>query len=364
MRRPDPEGALMAAAAAAVELTPEEAQIVDFITSEPTPELNNPAYTANHILPGSGTARESCGTYKFNRQTLAGCGSVPIFNNCGRQSCPECYLRWAARAGKRAAESVTGKLEAWAEYGHGNYGKTRGLVLSPPQRWASRLILEGRAEEVRKAGAAALRAMNMRASASVFHPLRQLGGTRGGSTVDPADVPPAELLYFQGKAWRLAPHFHALAVGYYNRPEDPADLPPELKGWVLHVPKGSEDIATLEDRAAWFSYLFSHADVHPSKPKNSIRYYGGFHSSKVCLESTRQEKEVIRCDCGKCDGLELFLFPADPATGEAEPVEEPELLPQAYMITEKRRYRVTAAGRHRGKHSHPQRILGPGPPAG
>jgi len=274
----------MAAAAAAVELTPEEAQTVDFITSEPTPELNNPAYTANHILPGGGTARETCGSYKFNRRTLDGCGSLAIMENCGRQSCPECYPRWASRGGKRAAAVIVGKMKAWAEYGRGSYGKLRGWVLSPPQAWAKSLILEGRAEEVRAAGAAAAEAMNLRATASIFHPLRQVGGTRGGSTVAPP--PPGERLSFQDKEWHIAPHFHVLGVGYFDRPADPADLPPELEGWIIHLPKGSENISKEDDLSAWFSYLLSHADVHPVKSKNAIRYYGGFHSSRVRLVSS------------------------------------------------------------------------------
>ena len=377
----------------------EEAILTAFIASEPSPELNNPAYTANHILPGSGEPLETCGTHKFNLRTAEGCGSRPIFHNCGRQACPECWPRWAKRAGRRAAASVHGKLQAWAEYGHGSYGKPRGWILSPPQDWASRLVLEGRAEEVRKAAAAAARVMGLRASASVFHALRQVGGTRGGSTIDAPPV--GEWLHFQGKAWRLAPHFHVLAVGYWNRPPDPADLPPELAGWVIHLPKGSENIAALADLENWFIYLLSHADVHPVKPKNAVRYYGGFHSSKVRLEDSTVEKEPATCECGECGGLELYLFPTD-ARGEedycscAEPAGEwagpgfsegrvafdalpdrpavsdrreaclqcmkpllqnLEQLAQAWVITEKRRYIVTAAGRRDGSHRPPQRFL-------
>jgi len=365
----------MAAAAAAVELTPEEAQIVELITAESSPELNNPAYTANHILPGSGEPLATCGTYKFNRRTAEGCGSRPLFHNCCRQACPECWPRWAARAGRRAAASVYGKLQAWAEYGHGSYGKPRGWILSPPQDWASRLVLEGRAEEVRKAAAAAARVMGLRACASVFHALRRVGGTRGGSTVDAPPV--AEQLHFQGTAWRLAPHFHVLGVGYWNRPPDPADLPPELAGWVIHLPKGSENIAMLADLENWFIYLLSHADVHPDKPKNAVRYYGGFHSSKVRLDDSTVEKEPATCDCGKCGGLELYLFPTD-ARGEedycscTEPagdrreaciqcrkplLQNLEQLAQAWVITEKRRYIITPAGRRDGAHRPPQRFL-------
>lgn len=201
----------------ALSFTPEEeAAIVAKITAPLVPALNNPAYTANHILPGSGSARESCGSYKFNRRTLDGCGSLAIMENCGRQSCPECYPRWASRGGKRAAAVIIGKMKAWAEYGHGNYGNLGGWILSPPQGWASSLVLEGRAEELRKAAATVAEVMGLRAAAFVFHALRQVGGTRGGSTVAPP--PPGERLTFQDKEWYIAPHFHVLGVGFFARP--------------------------------------------------------------------------------------------------------------------------------------------------
>ena len=383
----------------------EEAAIVAKITKPRAPVLNNPAYTANHILPGAGSALENCGKFKFNRRTAEGCGSIPIMHNCGRQSCPECYPRWASRAGKRAAAAVKGKMDAWAEDGHGSYGKSGGWIYSPPQAWAKSLILKGRAEELCAAGAAAAKAAGLRAFVIVFHPLRQVGGTRGGSTV--ALPPEEEWLYFQGKPWYISPHFHILGVGFFNRPEDPADLPPELKGWVLHLPEGSEDIKKEEDLSAWFSYLLSHADVHPDKAKNALRYYGGFHSSKVKLKEARVEKEPLLCDCGKCGspgaGLPLYLFPTGPDGEEdycscAVPGVEPsppnytagrvafedlpdrpavtghraaclnclkpllanlDLIPQAWKKTEVRIYEITAAGKRGGRHRPPQRVLFP-----
>jgi hypothetical protein len=191
-------------------------------------------------------------------------------------------------------------------------------------------------------------------------------------------------------------------VGFFNRPADPADLPPELKGWIIHLPKGSEDINNEGDLSAWFSYLLSHADVHPVKASNAIRYHGGFHSSRVRLRYIEVEKEPLLCDCGECGspgaGLPLYLFPTGPDGEEdycncAVPGVEPsppnysegrvafedlpdrpavtghraaclnclkpllanlDLIPQAWKKTEVRFYEITAAGRGGGRHRPPR----------
>lgn len=371
------EASLVAAAAAAVLdqhlvtlalqreallFTPEEEAALARLIVEDRPASSpfNPAYTASHILPGTGTAREDCGTVKFIQRTLDGCGRQVIPHNCGRISCPVCWRRWASRAANRTAESVLRKLEALDASVRGNFGALRHWILSPPQEWALQCVKDGRTDLLYEWAAAALRAAGLYAGAGLLHLHRRVGGTRGQGTAQP---PPEEWLEQRGALWYLSPHFHVAACGFWRRPADPADLPRVLQGAVLKVPPASDKLREGDNLRALLVYLLDHAAV-PADRKNAqvIRYWGDFHSSRVRLLSVHTEKEQLQCDC--CSG-DLWLFPAyeDPQDGAREEsgLREEDLAP-AVKVTEVRRYEVVPGARLR----HPQRRLwgasGPGRP--
>lgn len=380
------EAALVAAAAAgvldqhlvqlalereALVFTPEEEAALARLIVEDRPATSpfNPANTASHNLPGTGTARDDCGTVKFIQRTLDGCGRQVIPHNCGRIACPVCWRRWASRAANRTAESVLRKLEALDASVRGNYGALRHWILSPPQEWALQCVKDGRTDLLYEWAAAAMRAAGLYAGAGLLHLHRRVGGTRGQGTAQP---PPEEWLEQRGALWYLSPHFHIMACGFWRRPEDPADLPRVLQGAVLKVPPASDKLREGDNLRVLLVYLLDHAAV-PVDRKNAqvIRYWGDFHSSRVRLLSVHSEKEQLQCDCG-CSG-DLWLFPAyeDPQDGPKEveglpnrisSIYSPGDLVPAFRVTETRKYEVVKGARFR----HPQRRLrsasGPGRP--
>ena len=373
------EAAIVAAAAVAVPdqhlvqaalqredllFTPEEEAALSRLIVEDRPKTGsfNAPYTASHNLPGTGDPQEECGTVKFIQRTLDGCGRVPIFHNCGRMACPECWPRWASRAADRAAESVRGKLAALDAESRGSYGRLRHWIFSPPQEWARQVVLAGHVDHLYTWIRAAMRAAGLRAAVGVLHLFRRVGGTRGQGTAEP---PPEEWLELRGQLWYLSPHFHLAACGFWRRPQDPADLPRVLQGAVVVVPKASDRLREGDNLRSLLVYLLDHAAVPVDRRHGQVvRYWGDFHSSRVRLRFVEHHKEQQQCDCG-CGG-DLWLFPAYEA--EDGPREEPHLQEQhlvpAMVLVEVRHYEVTARGR--GRVRHPQVRLpglsGPGPP--
>jgi len=342
----------------------EEAALARLIVDEgPASRSSNPAYTASHNLPGTGQPRELCGTVKFIQRTLDGCGRQPIFHNCGRMACPECWTRWASRAASRAAESVRGKLDALDAQSHGSYGKLRHWILSPPQEWARQAVLDGHVDLLFSWARAAMRALGLRAAVGVYHPFRRVGGTRGQGSAEP---PPDEWLEMRGQLWYLSPHFHLAACGFWKRPEDPADLPPVLQGAMVKVPPASDRLRSGDHLQSLMVYLLDHAGVPVDRPHAQVvRYWGDFHSSRVRLLFIEQHKEQQQCSCG-CSG-DLWLFPAytdDQGDAQEEPhLEEQDLVPVLHLV-EVRHYEVTTRGKSQIRHPQVRLpgLAGPGPP--
>jgi len=339
--------ALPALARSRLVFTPEEEQaLAQLIADDSASAPYYPASTVSHILPGGGVALESCGEFLGWQDTLDGCASarLPRFRSCDRKECPRCWPRWQRRESDAATGKLWGKLRALDEYGRGRYGQLHHFQFSPPPEVVAECRETGDRAPADRWFARALPAAGIRAAAVLFHPFRQVGGSRGDSP-----LPPQELWITQnGRLWYQSPHFHVLGCGFYRCEKD-ADRPAVLRGAVVSTL--SRDLDEPATRRALF-YLLDHSGVRvDGRRELALRYYGDFHSSRVrsrLVETTREQKV---CDC--C-GDDEFFFDGDenPQTGERFLVPDCEPVP-VLTVTKVYHYEVVP----RARIAHPQQRL-------
>jgi len=342
--------ALQALARSALVFTPdEETAIAHLIAEAPSSRSYYPATTVSHIHPGGGEAYDSCGEFLGWQDTLSGCASerFPRFRSCDRKECPVCWKRWLRKEAPAASGKLWGKLRALDDYGRGRYGQLHHFQFSPPPEVVADFRETGERAALDRWLRRALPVAGIRAAAVLFHPFRQVGGSRGDSP-----LPPEELWIQQnGRLWYEAPHFHVLGCGFFRCEKD-EDRPAVLQGAVIStLSRNLDEEAT---RRALF-YLLDHSGVPVDGHRElAVRYYGDFHSSRVralLVDTTREQKLCTCCE----EGVYFFAGDENPETGErwlvpdCEPVEVVE-------VTKTYQYEVVP----RARIHHPQKRLAVG----
>ena len=342
--------ALPALARSRLVFTPEEElAVAQLISDDSASSSFYPATTVSHILPGGGTAYETCGEFLGWQDTLDGCSAerLPRFRSCDRKECPSCWQRWLRKEATAASGKLWGKLRALDEYGHAPYGQLNHWQFSPPPEVVAEFRETGDRSVLDRWLRRALPAAGIRAGAVLFHPFRLVGGSRGDSP-----LPPRELWITQnGRLWYQSPHFHVLGCGFYRCEKD-ADRPAVLRGAVVStLSRNLDEDAT---RRALL-YLLDHSGVPVSgKRELALRYYGDFHSSRVRSRLVETSREQKLCDC--CE-QELFFFAGDEDQESGERWLVPDCEPVA-VLTVEHVYHYEVAPRARVR--HPQQKLAVG----